>query len=85
MTKLIAKHSVIVWAGFGACGSLALAADAISDKTLVIALWLAIAGLITGLTAYMQFVRSAETGGSARKSNQRDAEARHSARAKGTI
>ncbi|MEY8829130.1 hypothetical protein AB9K34_12065 [Sedimentitalea sp. XS_ASV28] len=85
MTKLIAIINVIAWSGFWAFGYLALAAEGLTDRQLVIAALLACGGLVTGIIAYMKLVRSAEVSGYARKSNQLDAEMRNRAHAKGTI
>lgn len=85
MSKLIAIINVIAWSGFWAFGYLALSAEGLSDRQLVVAALLAFAGLITGIVAYMRLVRAAEASGYARKSNQLDAETRNRAQAKGTI
>ncbi|HBS49834.1 MAG TPA: hypothetical protein DEA05_06975 [Rhodobacteraceae bacterium] len=76
MKKLVAIVNVIVWSGFWAFGYLALAAEGLSDRQLVIAALLAFAGLVTGIMAYMRLVRVTEDSGYARKSNQLDAAAR---------
>lgn len=79
MTKLIAIINVIAWSGFWAFGYLALAAEGLTDRQLVVAAILAFAGLVTGIVAYMKLVRATEASGYARKSNQLDAEARNRA------
>ncbi len=85
MTKLIAIANVISWSGFWAFGYLALAADGLTDRQIVIAALLAFCGLITGILAYMKLVRASEASGYARKSNQLEAEARNRAQSKGAI
>ncbi|MEO9779092.1 MAG: hypothetical protein ABJH07_10005 [Sedimentitalea sp.] len=83
MTKFVAILNVIAWSGFWAFGYLALTADGLSDKQIVIAALLAFAGFVGGILAYMKLVRAAEASGYARKSNQLDAETRNRAHAKG--
>lgn len=83
MTKIVAILNVIAWSGFWAFGYLALTADGLSDRQVVIAALLAFAGFVGGILAYMRLVRAAEASGYARKSNQLDAETRNRAHAKG--
>lgn len=83
MTKFVAILNVIAWSGFWAFGYLALTADGLSDRQIVIAALLAFAGFVGGILAYMKLVRAAEASGYARKSNQLDAETRNRAHAKG--
>ncbi|MDU9005226.1 hypothetical protein [Sedimentitalea todarodis] len=83
MTKIVAILNVIAWSGFWAFGYLALTADGLSDRQIVIAALLAFAGFFGGILAYMRLVRAAEESGYARKSNQIDAETRNRAHAKG--
>ncbi|MDK3074259.1 hypothetical protein QO034_14165 [Sedimentitalea sp. JM2-8] len=79
MEKIIAIVNVVAWSGFWAFGYLALAAEGLTDRQLVIAALLAFAGLITGIAAYMKLVRAAEASGYARKSSQLDAGTRNRA------
>ncbi|MBJ6372794.1 hypothetical protein [Sedimentitalea arenosa] len=85
MTKIVAIVNVVAWSGFWAFGYLALAAEGLTDRQLVIAAILAFAGLITGIVAYMKLVRVSETKGYARKSNQLDAASRERAHEKEAI
>jgi hypothetical protein len=85
MPKLIAVVNVIAWSGFWAFGYLALSAESLSDRQLVVAAVLAFAGLITGILAYLKLVRVTEASGYARKSNQLDADTRNRAQAKEAI
>ena len=79
MNKLIAIVNVIAWAGFWAFGYIALTAEGLTDRQLVIAALLAFAGLVSGILAYMKLVRVTEASGWARSSNQLDAETRNRA------
>lgn len=83
MTKIVAVLNVIAWSGFWAFGYLALTADGLSDRQIVLAVLLAFAGFVGGILAYMALVRSAEATGYARKPNQPDVETRNRAHAKG--
>ena len=79
MKKLIAIINVVAWSGFWAFGYLALTAEGLSDRQLVIAALLAFAGLVTGIAAYLKLVRSAEASGYAKTSKQLDAATRNRA------
>ncbi len=85
MNKLVAIINVVAWSGFWAFGYLALAAEGLTDRQLVIAALLAFGGLATGIVAYLKLVRASEASGYARKSNQLDAETRERAQSKGGI
>lgn len=85
MKKLIAIVNVIAWSGFWAFGYLALTAEGLNDRQLVVAAILAFAGLVTGIFAYMRLIRVTEASGYARKSNQLDAAARERAHAQGGV
>ncbi|GAA6190942.1 hypothetical protein [Phaeobacter sp. NW0010-22] len=85
MNKLIAIINVIAWSGFWAFGYLALTAEGLSSKQLTVAAFLAFAGFITGMVAYLRLVRAAEASGYARKSNQLDATVRNRAQSQGSI
>jgi hypothetical protein len=85
MTKLAAIANVIAWSGFWAFGYLALTAEGLSQRQLVIAAVLAFAGLVTGIIAWQRLNRAAEATGYARKTNQLDAAARDRAHSQGGI
>ncbi len=79
MPKLIAIINVIAWAGFWAFGYIAVTAEGLTDRQLVIAAILAFAGLVTGIVAYMKLVRATEASGYAKSSGQLNAAARNRA------
>lgn len=79
MQKLIAIINVVAWAGFWAFGYIALTSDDLTESQLVVAAFLAFAGLVTGILAYMKLVRASEASGYAKGSNQLDTTARNRA------
>lgn len=83
MNKVVAIVNVIAWSGFWAFGYLAVTAEGLSDRQLVIAAVLAFAGFVTGILAFQRLSRAAEARGYARKSNQLDAAARDRAQSQG--
>lgn len=85
MTKLVAIINVIAWSGFWAFGYLALTAEGLSDRQLVIAVVLAFAGFVTGIFAWQNLSRAAEASGYARKTNQLDATTRDRAQSQGGV
>ena len=85
MTKLIAIVNVVAWAGFWAFGYLAITAEGLTDRQLVIAAILAFAGLVTGIAAYIRLIRASEESGYAKKTNQLDAALRNRAQTEGSI
>ncbi|MCL6282309.1 hypothetical protein M3P21_02110 [Ruegeria sp. 2012CJ41-6] len=74
MKKLIALINVIAWAGFWAFGYIALTSQDLTTAQLVIAAILALAGLVTGIAAYVKLAR-----GRARRTSRLDAAAREKA------
>ncbi|SDX37542.1 hypothetical protein SAMN05444358_10573 [Ruegeria halocynthiae] len=82
MTKLIAIINVIAWAGFWAFGYIALTSSDLTEGQLVNAVFLAFAGLVMGILAYMKLVRTSEATGYAKGSNQLDVTARNRAQEK---
>ena len=83
MPKLLAIINVIAWSGFWAFGYLAVTAEGLTQTQLTTATLIAALGFATGMTAYLKLVRTAETSGYARKSNQLDAAARNRAQTEG--
>ncbi|MCV6586414.1 MAG: hypothetical protein OIF47_12830 [Marinibacterium sp.] len=81
MKKWIAIINVIAWSGFWAFGYLAISAQGLSETQLVVAAFLAFAGLVSGSIAYMRLVRLSEDSGYARKTNQLAPEERDRAQA----
>ncbi|MBE1285358.1 MAG: hypothetical protein GJ676_18745 [Rhodobacteraceae bacterium] len=85
MTKLVAIVNVIAWSGFWAFGYIAVTAEGLTDRQMVIAALLAFGGLVTGILAYLKLARAAEASGYAKKTNQLDAAARNRAQSEGSI
>ncbi|GHG81958.1 hypothetical protein [Pseudodonghicola xiamenensis] len=82
MKKLIAILAVVSWSGFWAFGYIALGADGVSERQLVIAAVLAFAGFLTGVLAYLKLCRASEEAGLERR-RQMDPARRERAQAQG--
>ncbi|MAC78027.1 MAG: hypothetical protein CML66_08170 [Rhodobacteraceae bacterium] len=76
MNKLVAIVNVIAWAGFWAFGYLAISAQGLSERQIVIAMGLAFVGLATGVWAYMRLIRHTEKTGYAKRPGVLDSETR---------
>ena len=63
MTKLIAILNVIAWSGFWAFGYIALTAEATNSTQMLIAAFLAFAGAVMGVFAWLWLVRHTESTG----------------------
>ena len=63
MSKLIAILNVVAWSGFWAFGYIALTTDSTNSGQMMIAAFLAFAGAVMGVFAYLWLVRHCERTG----------------------
>ena len=68
MRKAVAIVNVIAWSGFWAFGYIAVTAEGLSDRQIVVAAVLAGAGFLTGIIAYLKL--TAPPGGTPNKAAQ---------------
>lgn len=70
MAKLIAVMNVVAWSGFWAFGYLALTSASDADGSLMVAMFLAVAGGGTGMWTWLWLVRHSERTGYAKPANR---------------